>query len=189
MSHKNLKFKSLLHNTNVIPVIVIDRIEDALPKANSLVNQGYNVLEVTLRTECALEAATVIIDSIPDIIVGLGTIVNSTQLEQAYKAGAKFAVSPGSTDELIKAAEEIPVPLLPGISTASEVMKLKAIGYQYLKLFPAQAVGGMELIKSLQGPFPSLQFCPTGGITEELAVEYLKLTNVISVGGSWMTNN
>ncbi len=186
MSHQNLKFKSLLDGTRIIPVMVIKSLADAVPMARRLVDEGYRVLEVTLRTECALAAVREIIAHVPDAITGVGTVTEAAHLITAHEAGAAFAVSPGATDALITAAEQIPLPLLPGVSTASEAMTLQAKGYRYLKLFPAEAVGGRTLLKSLNGPLPELKFCPTGGINAALAEDYLDLPNVVCVGGSWM---
>ena len=186
MSHQNLKFETMLAETTIIPVMVIKTLEEAVPMARDLVAKGYKVLEITLRTECALDAVKEIIAQVPEAIVGVGTVTDAEQLHASHAAGAAFAVSPGATDALIDAADEISLPLLPGISTASEAMKLRAKGYRYLKLFPAEAVGGRTLLKSLNGPLPDLMFCPTGGITAETAQDYLKLSNVVCVGGSWM---
>lgn len=187
MSHQNLKFKSLLDGTKIIPVMVIKALEDAVPMARDLVGQGYRVLEITLRTDCALQAVKDIIAQVPEAIVGVGTVTDGQQLRAAHATGAVFAVSPGATDNLIEAAEGCPLPLLPGIATASEAMKLRSQGYRYLKLFPAEAIGGRGLLKSFNGALPDLKFCPTGGIDADLAEAYLKLPNVICVGGSWMT--
>ncbi|WP_417624818.1 bifunctional 4-hydroxy-2-oxoglutarate aldolase/2-dehydro-3-deoxy-phosphogluconate aldolase [Paremcibacter congregatus] len=186
MSHQNLKFESLLAGTNVIPVMVIKDIAQAVPLARELVKSGMKVLEITLRTDCALAAIKEIIAHVPEAVVGVGTVTTPQQLRDAQAAGATFAVSPGSTDDLIAAADETGLPLLPGVATASEAMKLQALGYRYLKLFPAEAVGGRALLKSLQGPLPDLKFCPTGGITSDSAADYLALGNVVCVGGSWM---
>lgn len=186
MGHQNLKFETLLADTDIIPVMVIKKIEDAVPMARDLIAKGCNVLEVTLRTDCALAAVKKIIQEVPEAVVGIGTVTDAEQFSDAYDAGVAFAVSPGATDELIKIADEIPLPLLPGVSTVSEAMKLRACGYRYMKLFPAEAVGGHAFLKSLSGPLPDLGFCPTGGITKDTAPNYLALPNVICVGGSWM---
>jgi len=186
MSHQNLKFETLLAGTTVIPVMVIKTLPEAVPMARHLLAQGYRVLEITLRTDCALDAVQEIIKHVPEAIVGVGTVTDGQQLRQAHAMGAMFAVSPGSTDALIAAADEVALPLLPGVATASEAMKLRDKGYRFLKLFPAEAVGGRALLKSLKGPLPDLMFCPTGGIDASMAEDYLKLTNVICVGGSWM---
>jgi len=187
MSHQNLKFKTLFENVSIIPVLVIENIEQALPLANTLLSQGYRVIEVTLRTDCALDAVRKIANEIPQAVVGVGTVTSAAQFAQAQKVGAQFAISPGATPELITAAENISMPYLPGIATASEAMALYAQGYRYLKLFPSEASGGISLLKSLNGPLPDIKFCPTGGINAELAQNYLQQPNVTCVGGSWMT--
>lgn len=186
MPHQNLKFSALLAETTIIPVMVIKSRDRAVPMARDLLSRGYGVLEITLRTDCALDGVKDIIDQVPEAIVGVGTVTCGAQLRQAHGVGAAFAVSPGATDELITAAEGVPIPLLPGVATASEAMRLREKGYGFLKLFPAEAAGGRALLKSLYGPLPDLMFCPTGGIDAILAEEYLKLPNVICVGGSWM---
>ncbi|NOZ43231.1 MAG: bifunctional 4-hydroxy-2-oxoglutarate aldolase/2-dehydro-3-deoxy-phosphogluconate aldolase [Alphaproteobacteria bacterium] len=169
-----------------MPVMVIRDLAEAVQMARDLVARGYKVLEITLRTDCALAAVMAIIAAVPEAVVGVGTVINAHQLGGAHEAGAAFAVSPGATDAIIAAADRIPVPLLPGVATASEAMRLQEIGYRYLKLFPAEASGGRALLKSLGGPLPDLMFCPTGGITAATAKDYLDLANVICVGGTWM---
>ncbi|MCE2029753.1 bifunctional 4-hydroxy-2-oxoglutarate aldolase/2-dehydro-3-deoxy-phosphogluconate aldolase [Marinibactrum sp. C21] len=170
----------------VIPVIVIDDISQACPLAEALVAGGLKVLEVTLRTDCALEAMELIAKNIPDAIVGAGTVTTPQQVSDVVNAGAQFMVSPGSTDALIDAALASPIEILPGVATASEAMRLRERGITRLKFFPAEAAGGAPMLKSLAGPLSDLIFCPTGGITPALAPEYLKLPNVACVGGSWM---
>lgn len=169
----------------VIPVLVIKNLNSALPLGAALVQGGLKVLEVTLRTECALEAITAM-RTIPGSIVGAGTVLNHEDVLQARKAGAQFAVSPGVTDDLITACTEQNLPLLPGASSASEAMSLLARGYPMQKFFPAQAAGGAAFLKALAAPLPQVTFCPTGGITPDIAGEYLKLPNVACVGGSWL---
>lgn len=186
MTHKNLEFATLLADTQVIPVMVINDLDSAIPTAQKLVAAGYKTLEITLRTDCALDAVRAIRREVPEACVGVGTITDTAQFVKSYEAGAAFAVSPGATKDLYKIANKVPLPLLPGVATASEAMAAQARGYRYLKLFPAEAVGGINLLKSLGGPLPDLRFCPTGGITEETAPDYLALNNVVCVGGSWM---
>lgn len=186
MSHQNEKLKTMLSQTTVIPVMVIERIEDALPMARALVQGGLKVLEITLRTKCALEAVRKIIIEVPEAVVGVGTVNTAAQFRASYEAGAAFAVSPGATDDLIAVANEVALPYLPGIATPSEAMSLRAKGYKYLKLFPAEVVGGRKMLKALNGPLSDILFCPTGGIGPALAGDYLSLPNVICVGGSWM---
>ncbi|MDH0866658.1 bifunctional 4-hydroxy-2-oxoglutarate aldolase/2-dehydro-3-deoxy-phosphogluconate aldolase [Mitsuaria sp. GD03876] len=178
---------SLADHGPVIPVIVIDRVEHAVPLARALVAGGVKVLEVTLRTPAALEAIAAIAKEVPEAIVGAGTLRVAADATAAKKAGARFAVSPGFTHELAGACEAQFLPLLPGVSTASEVMMAADAGYTFLKLFPATAVGGVNLLKSLAGPFADVSFCPTGGITVQTAPDFLKLPNVKVCGGSWLT--
>ncbi|MFG6469027.1 bifunctional 4-hydroxy-2-oxoglutarate aldolase/2-dehydro-3-deoxy-phosphogluconate aldolase [Roseateles sp. BYS87W] len=170
----------------VIPVIVIQRLEDAVPLAEALVAGGVKVLEVTLRTPVALQAMEAMA-KVPGAIVGAGTLRSPQDAINAKNAGCQFGVSPGFTDALAGACQSAGLPLLPGVSTASEVMQANAAGYHFLKLFPAVAVGGINLLKALSGPFPDVAFCPTGGISLETAPQFLKLPNVKVCGGSWLT--
>ena len=171
----------------VIPVIVIDRVEDAVPLARALVAGGVRVLEVTLRTAAALDCIRAMIAEVPDAIVGAGTVRSIADAQAAKDAGCQFAVSPGYTSEIGRACLDIGLPLLPGVSTASEVMMANADGYRFLKLFPATAVGGLNLLKTFASPFHDVVFCPTGGITLETAPQFLALPNVKVCGGSWLT--
>ena len=169
----------------VIPVLVIDELAHALPLAQALVAGGLPVLEVTLRTDCALEAIAAM-SSVEGAVVGAGTVLSAAQMEAAANAGARFAVSPGATPALIDAARVNNMPLLPGAQTCSEVMTLLEQGYSVQKFFPAEAIGGANALKSIAGPLPQVTFCPTGGISAERAPEYLKLPNIVCVGGSWV---
>ncbi len=171
----------------VIPVIVIDRLEDAVPMARALVAGGVRVLEVTLRTPAGLPAISAIAAQVAGAIVGAGTVRNAADARAARAAGATFAVSPGYTAEVGMACREIGLPLLPGVATASEVMVAQADGLSFLKFFPATAAGGIPLLKALAGPFPDVAFCPTGGLTPETAPQFLALPNVRVCGGSWLT--
>ncbi|MEJ8813102.1 bifunctional 4-hydroxy-2-oxoglutarate aldolase/2-dehydro-3-deoxy-phosphogluconate aldolase [Variovorax ureilyticus] len=171
----------------VIPVIVIDRLEDAVPLARALVAGGVRVLEVTLRTPVALKAIEAIANEVEGAITGVGTITQARDFDSALKAGALFGVSPGLTPELIAAAKDSALPLLPGVMTPSDVIAARAGGFTELKLFPAQQAGGVGMLKALGGPFPELRFCPTGGISAATAPEFLALPNVACVGGSWLT--
>ena len=171
----------------VIPVIVIDRLEDAVPLAQALVAGGVRVLEVTLRTPVALQAIEAMARSVPGAIVGAGTIRSAADARAAKAAGAVFGVSPGYTAEVGAACREIDLPLLPGVATASEVMAAQADGLSFLKFFPATAAGGIPLLKALGGPFPDVVFCPTGGISLATAPDFLALPNVKVCGGSWLT--
>jgi 2-dehydro-3-deoxyphosphogluconate aldolase/(4S)-4-hydroxy-2-oxoglutarate aldolase len=185
MTH-NHALARILALAPVIPVIIIDDVEDAVPLAKALIAGGLPVLEVTLRTPAALESIRRIAGECPDAIVGAGTILSPKDLAAAEQAGARFTVSPGATAALLKAAAAASVPLLPGIATASEAMQLLEHDLAYAKLFPAEAAGGVPLLKSLHSPIPQLTFCPTGGITQQTAPPYLALPNVACVGGSWM---
>ncbi|WP_428507906.1 bifunctional 4-hydroxy-2-oxoglutarate aldolase/2-dehydro-3-deoxy-phosphogluconate aldolase [Roseateles sp.] len=171
----------------VIPVIVIQRLEDAVPLAQALVAGGVRVLEVTLRTPVALQAMEAMARAVPEAIVGAGTLRTAADVQAAKNAGCQFGVSPGFTGAIGAACQQHGLPLLPGVSTASEVMQANAAGYSFLKLFPAVAVGGVNLLKALGGPFPDVAFCPTGGISLETAPQFLSLPNVKVCGGSWLT--
>ncbi len=171
----------------VIPVIVIQRLEDAVPLAQALVEGGVRVLEVTLRTPVALRAMEAIARAVPEAIVGAGTIRSVADAQAARDAGCRFGVSPGYTSEVGHYCRNVTLPLLPGVGTASEVMQANADGYHFLKFFPATAAGGIPLLKALHGPFPEVAFCPTGGITPETAPQFLALPNVKVCGGSWLT--
>lgn len=181
-----LPIEAILRAGPVVPVIVIDRLADAVPMARALVAGGVRVLEITLRTPAALDAMRAIMDAVPDAIVGAGTVVTPGQLEAVTRLGVAFAVSPGATPALLDAADGWPVPLLPGTGTASEVMAVLERGLTFMKLFPAEAVGGCELLRSLGSPLPTARFCPTGGIDLDKAKAYLALPNVVCVGGSWL---
>lgn len=177
----------LMRNGPVIPVIVIERIEDAVPMARALVAGGIRVLEVTLRTPVALQAVTAIAQQVEGAIVGVGTITRPQDFERSLAAGAVFGVSPGLTPELIAASRASALPLLPGVMTPSDVIAARAAGFAQLKLFPALQAGGLAMLKALGGPFPDVTFCPTGGIDSGSAGDFLALPNVACVGGSWLT--
>jgi 2-dehydro-3-deoxyphosphogluconate aldolase/(4S)-4-hydroxy-2-oxoglutarate aldolase len=178
--------KKIMDTGPVIPVLVIDKVEHAVPLATALYKGGLKVLEITLRTEAALESITLIREHLPEAIVGAGTVIDSQTLMAAEQAGAMFFVSPGATESLLQAAQYSSKPLLPGVSTPTEAMKLYEQGYTELKLFPAEAAGGTAMLKAINGPLPQLTFCPTGGINPANAEEYLALPGVRCVGGSWM---
>jgi 2-dehydro-3-deoxyphosphogluconate aldolase/(4S)-4-hydroxy-2-oxoglutarate aldolase len=170
----------------VVPVMVIERVEDAVPLARALVKGGLPVLEITLRTANAMDCIRAIIAEVEGATVGSGTVLTPEQLRASEKAGCKFAVSPGATGRLLGAAEDHEIALLPGGVTASECMALLEWGYTIQKFFPAEPAGGSAYLSSLASPLPQVSFCPTGGITPERAASYLKLSNVITIGGSWM---
>ena len=170
----------------VIPVLAIDRIEDALPLCRALVDNGLPVLEITLRTACALDAIALVARELPHACVGAGTVLSATDLANVADAGARFAISPGATDTLFNAAKTSAVPLIPGIATASELMRGMEHGWRRFKFFPAESSGGIAALKGFGGPLPMARFCPTGGIDAAKAPAYLALPNVACVGGSWM---
>jgi len=166
--------------------VVLKNLADAEPLARTLLDAGIRAIEVTLRSDCALQAIRRIRDLCPDIYLGVGTVKNKQDLQAARDAGAQFAFSPGITERLLETSDVLSFPLVPGVSTISEIMLGMEYDVQHFKLFPASCVNGLSLLKAIQGPFPSLQFCPTGGVNADNMREYLALPNVISVGGSWM---
>lgn len=178
--------RDMCQQVAVIPVLVVKDTQHAKPLAEALVAGGLTVLEVTLRTPAALEVIR-LMSEVPGSQVGAGTVLTLADVKAAKAAGAQFAVSPGATADLVKAAADEGLPLLPGASTPSEVMRLLEWGFDTLKFFPAEAAGGVPMLKSIYGPLPKLMFCPTGGITEKTAANYLALPNVMCVGGSWVT--
>ena len=181
-----MEFTENLKAVRIVPVIVIKDLGHALPLAEALVEGGLNVLEITLRTPAALEAIRTISASVKGAIVGAGTVINADQFVQATAAGAKFVVSPGLTEEVVRASRDHLVPILPGVATASEIMLGLSLGLKTFKFFPAENVGGAPAIKALGGPFPQVSFCPTGGVNAKNLGSYLSLPNVIAAGGSWM---
>ena len=178
---------TLLRQSPVMPVIVVNDAAVAVDLARALVAGGIRTLELTLRTKAALAAMRRIRDEVPDALVGAGTVRTRAHLEAALDAGAQFGLSPGLTPELAAAARASGVPFIPGVATASEAMHAQDEGFNILKLFPAEAVGGIKLLKALAGPLPELRFCPTGGIDASNAPAYLAQPNVLAVGGSWLT--
>lgn len=181
--------KELFAMGPIVPVLVINKVEDALPIAEALLAAGIRVLEVTLRTSAALDVISAIAKELPEAIVGSGTVTNRQQLQQSVDAGAKFAISPGLTQDLLQAGNESNIALIPGISSISELMDAADFGYDHLKFFPAEASGGVNAIKSIGGPFPDIKFCPTGGINLNNVRDYLALPNVLCCGGSWLVPN
>ena len=177
---------SILTLAPVIPVLTVRDAEDGVAQAKALVAGGLLAIEVTLRTPGALAAIAAIAARVPGATVGAGTITHPEQIDAAVKAGARFLVSPGASPRLAQAAAQAPIPFLPGVATASEALALMDLGFRAMKLFPAEAVGGVKLLASLAAPLPDLKFCPTGGIDLAKAPSYLALPNVVCVGGSWM---
>ncbi len=181
------KIIEVLQISPIVPVVVIENIKDAVPLAQSLIEGGIPIIEVTLRSSCALEAIELIAKNVPKIRVGAGTILNPTQLEQAQNRGAEFLISPGLTIKLLEYAKKKDMPLIPGVSSSSEVMQALELGYSTLKFFPAEYCGGVKLLNAFNGPFKGVKFCPTGGISADNMRSYLNLENVLCVGGSWLT--
>ncbi|QQW95417.1 bifunctional 4-hydroxy-2-oxoglutarate aldolase/2-dehydro-3-deoxy-phosphogluconate aldolase [Helicobacter pylori] len=181
------KIIEVLQISPIIPVVVVEDIKDAVPLAQSLVEGGIQIIEVTLRSSCALEAIELIAKNVPKMRVGAGTILNPTQLEQAQNRGAEFLISPGLTIKLLEHAKKKDMPLIPGVSSSSEVMQALELGYSALKFFPAEYCGGVKLLNAFNGPFKGVKFCPTGGISADNMHSYLNLENVLCVGGSWLT--
>jgi len=177
---------ALMRRAAVIPILTIEDAANAVPLARALVAGGLPVMEVTLRTPAALEAIRRIVGEVPDAELGAGTILTPADFEAALKAGARFVVTPGLTERLLRAMAGAPVPLLPGVATASEVMRALDAGMTHLKFFPAEAVGGAPAIAALAGPFGQARFCPTGGINARNAPSYFALPNVLCVGGAWV---
>lgn len=182
-----MPIREILAASPVMPVIVLDRVADAIPLADALVSGGIRVLEVTLRTPAALACVRAIRAGVPDAIVGVGTITSIADFNAARDAGAQFGVSPGTTKELLAHAASSGFPFLPGCMTPSDVMRALQAGFTAMKLFPARQAGGIEMLKALGGPFPQAAFCPTGGIDADSAAGYLALANVACVGGSWLS--
>lgn len=180
--------RSILALGPVMPVIVIDDAQDAVPLAEALLEGGISTIEVTLRTTAALGAMEAIAKSCPEMVIGAGTVLDGSDARRAKEAGAVFAVSPGATDGLIAGAREVGLDLLPGATSASEAMVLLEQGFDTLKFFPAVPAGGAPFLKSLASPLPQITFCPTGGITQATATNFLSLDNVMCVGGSWLAS-
>jgi 2-dehydro-3-deoxyphosphogluconate aldolase / (4S)-4-hydroxy-2-oxoglutarate aldolase len=178
--------KDVLNTSPVMPVMVIQNLDDAVPLAKALVAGGVRVLEITLRTPVALEAIRLISQEVKDAVVGVGTITTPEQLKAAEEAGAVFAISPGLTPTLLAAAKQSSIALIPGIASISELMLGMEYGLDHFKFFPAEAAGGIPMLKAIAGPIPQVTFCPTGGISPENYQAYLSLSNVACVGGSWL---
>lgn len=186
MSEKATALSDILRRAPVVPVLSVEEARQAVPLARALVAGGLPVLEITLRTEAALAAIEAIARDVGEAVVGAGTVLTADQLSAVAERGARFAVSPGATPNLLAAAARGTLPLLPGAATASEVMRLLEAGHELMKFFPAEPAGGIAALKALAAPLPQARFCPTGGITAESAAAYLALPNVVCVGGSWV---
>jgi 2-dehydro-3-deoxyphosphogluconate aldolase / (4S)-4-hydroxy-2-oxoglutarate aldolase len=183
---KQEELAALFEQATIIPVLTIERLEDAVPLAKALVAGGVRTLEITLRTPVAIESAKAIMAHVPDAVVGIGTILNADDLARAEAIGARFGISPGATPDLLKAAAASALPFAPGIATASELMLGLSHGFNLVKFFPAEQSGGIKALRALAGPFPDVRFCPTGGIGEANAASWLAEPNVVAVGGSWL---
>nr|WP_319514005.1 bifunctional 4-hydroxy-2-oxoglutarate aldolase/2-dehydro-3-deoxy-phosphogluconate aldolase [uncultured Cohaesibacter sp.] len=177
---------SICKGAKVIPVVVIENVEDAVPLARCLVDNGLPAVEVTLRTPAALDAIKAIVNEVKDCVVGVGSILSEEQLKASIDAGAHFGVSPGTSETLLKALKATDWPFLPGSGTVSEMMTLREAGFKELKMFPASIVGGVGMIKAVSGPVADISFCPTGGVKPENAEEYLAQKNCFAVGGTWI---
>jgi 2-dehydro-3-deoxyphosphogluconate aldolase/(4S)-4-hydroxy-2-oxoglutarate aldolase len=183
---KKLSADDVLKLSPVMPVVVIDDAGHAEPLARVLLASGIRTIEVTLRTAAALDAIRSIAKNAPEMIVGAGTVLNEDDLKAAIDAGARYALSPGATPKLMKAARDASIPFIPGVATSSEIMRGLDLGYTHFKFFPAEQLGGVAALKAQHGPLPQAMFCPTGGVTVEKAPAYLALPNVLCVGGSWI---
>ncbi|EJO1482850.1 bifunctional 4-hydroxy-2-oxoglutarate aldolase/2-dehydro-3-deoxy-phosphogluconate aldolase [Campylobacter jejuni] len=182
-----MQAKEVLEISKIIPVITIYDLKTSVNLAKALLDGGIKILEITLRTNNAIEAIKLIANEVPQVIVGAGTILNFKMLEEVKNAGAKFAISPGLNSIFAKEAQNIDITLIPGVATASEVMLALEFGYKNLKFFPAESAGGITMLKSLAAPFSGVKFCPTGGINLDNMQNYLNLNNVLCVGGSWLS--
>ncbi len=178
--------KEVMQLSPIVPVIAIERVEDALPLAKALLEGGISIMEITLRTEAGLAAIEAISKALPQMHVGAGTVLNASDFKKAVAHGAQFIFSPGISEELMQTSRELNIALIPGVATASEVMLAKNNGFEYCKLFPATLAGGVEALKAFSGPFSSMRFCPTGGIGLGNINDFLSLYNVLCVGGSWI---
>lgn len=186
MTQKKDALLTILESQPVIPVVKINRLADAVPLARALVAGGLPAVEITLRTPDALDAIRLVAEEVEDAVVGAGTVLTPRQYDKVVRAGVRYVVSPGTTQELLDAARESDIPLLPGAVTPSEIMSIYEEGYSILKFFPAEQAGGAPFLKALSSPLAGIRFCPTGGISVANAADYLKLSNVICVGGSWV---
>ncbi len=181
-----MKIRDVLALAPVIPVLTVEKLAHAVPLAKALYAGGLKVLEITLRTDAALDVIAAMRAAVPEAVVGAGTLVRPQDFKRADAAGAQFAVTPGLTPELADASRNVGFPLLPGIVTPSEILQALHFGYDTLKFFPAQQAGGIPMLQAFAGPFANVAFCPTGGISRETAPAFLKLRNVLCVGGSWV---
>lgn len=178
--------QEILQTGPIVPVMVIEDLAHAVPLSQALVRGGIRVLEITLRTDCALDAIRIVVEEVPDALVGAGTVLNGDQYRQVVDGGGKFAISPGFTEALVRAAQNGPIPIIPGVATPSEIMAGMELGLEVFKFFPAEINGGAKALKAVSSPLGDLLFCPTGGVKPNNAAEYLALPQVPCVGGSWV---
>ncbi len=181
-----MKAYEVMQISPIVPVIALEREEDALPLAEALLEGGVGIMEITLRTEAGLNAISTIAKKMPEMAVGAGTVINSDSFQRAVNQGAQFVFSPGISEELIESSYDLNTALIPGVGTASEVMLAHNKGFEHCKLFPAVVAGGVDALKSFAGPFSSMRFCPTGGVNLANFNDFLSLPNVLCVGGSWI---
>lgn len=181
-----MKAEDVMKLSPIVPVIALEHEEDALPLAKALLEGGINIMEITLRTPAGLKAIEIISKALPQMHVGAGTVLNSSDFKNAVAHGAAFVFSPGISEALMQTSKELNVALIPGVATASEVMLAKNNGFEHCKLFPATLAGGIEILKAFSGPFPSMRFCPTGGVNLDNINDFLSLDNVLCAGGSWI---
>lgn len=181
-----MNVEDIIKISPIIPVVVIEKLEDALEIAQALLDGGIKIMEITLRTEVAFEAIALIAKELPQMCVGAGTLTNAKEFKDALYYGAQFVFSPGNSKELMQIASELKVPFIPGVATPSDIMMAKSEGFEYCKLFPASLVGGVKALKAYSSVFSTMKFCPTGGVNLENVQEYMALENVVCVGGTWM---
>lgn len=181
-----MNVEDIIKISPIIPVVVIEKLEDALEIAQALLDGGIKIMEITLRTEVAFEAIALISKELPQMCVGAGTLTNAKEFKDALYYGAQFVFSPGNSKELMQIASELKVPFIPGVATPSDIMMAKSEGFEYCKLFPASLVGGVKALKAYASVFSTMKFCPTGGVNLENVQEYMALENVVCVGGTWM---
>jgi len=178
--------EEVMNLSPIVPVIALEYEEDALPLAKALLEGGINIMEITLRTEAGLKSIEIISKKLPQMHVGAGTVMNSSDFKNAVAHGAEFIFSPGISEALMKTSNELNIALIPGVATASEVMLAKNNGFEHCKLFPATLAGGVDILKAFSGPFATMHFCPTGGVNLNNINDFLSLDNVLCAGGSWI---
>lgn len=181
-----MSFSEKVYEAGIVPVVVLNNVEDAVPLARALLKGGIDFMEITFRTECAAECISVISKEVPEVVVGAGTVLNVEQAKTAVKCGAKFIVSPGIDEETVRWALENDIPVIPGAVTPTEIMKAVSLGLKTVKFFPADVYGGIKAIKALSAPFGQVKFLPTGGVSEANLPEFIGNKSVCAVGGSWV---